>query len=229
MNIGIILQGPTEYCHPVAEFYSQFDNVVWSTWKDEPKENIDFIFQKGIDVILNDKPEYGGYLNINLQCISTLEGIKYFQAKGFTEVIKVRSDVIFYEIDKVLPELHEKEIAFLNLNNPAYKPYLAYYLDYYHVGLDFPSDHVIFGQINNMYNAFNYYIPWNDPVPPESIILRNYLTTKGNTMFSYPNLINQGIYLFARDCNKHNSKIVWLKNNWDLISLTYNPAECFIF
>lgn len=226
---GIILQGPTDYYREIGDFYSQFTNVVWSTWDDEPKEHLDYISSKGIILILNKKPEYEGYLNINYQCKTTHSGIDYFKKQGFTEVIKIRSDVMFQGLELVLPSLLGKEIAFLNLNNPVYKPNLAYYLDYYHIGLDFPSDHIVYGKIDNMLNSFNYYIPHNNPVPPESVILRNYLNTKGNTSFEYNNLINQGIYLFAQDCSYNNCQIIWLKNNWDLVALTFNPNENYIF
>lgn len=226
---GIIIQGPTEYYKEIGDFYSQFNNIVWSTWEDEPKEHLDYISNKGITLILNKKPNYNGYLNINYQCKSTLSGIDYFKKQGFTEVIKVRSDVIFTNINLVLPNLSGREIAFLNLNNPVYKPHLAYYLDYYHIGLDFTSDHIVFGKIDNMFNAFNYYISYNNPVPPESVILRNYLVTKGNTNFEYNNLMNQGVYLFARDCEENNCQIIWLKTNLNLLALTFNPHENYIF
>ena len=226
---GIIIQGPTKYYKEMGDFYSQFNNIVWSTWEDEPKEHLDYISNKGIPLILNKKPNYNGYLNINLQLISTLKGIEYFNEKNFTEVIKVRSDITFTNINLVLLTLSGKEISFLNLNNPIFKPYLSYYLDYYHIGFDFTSDLIVFGKIDNMFNAFNYYIPYNNPVPPESIILRNYLVTKKNTSFEYSNLINQGVYLFARDCKENNCQIIWLKHNVDLLASTFNPHENFIF
>jgi hypothetical protein len=226
---GIVIQGPTEYYKEMGDFYSQFDNIVWSTWEDEPNEHLDYISNKGIPLILNKKPDYSGYLNLNYQCHTTFSGINYFKKQGFTEVIKLRSDIIFTNINLVLPNLSGREIAFLNLNNPVYKPYLAYYLDYYHIGLDFPSDHIVFGKIDNMFNAFNYYVSYNDPVPPESIILRNYLLTKGNNSFEYNNLMNQGVYLFARDCEENKCQIIWLKNKWNLLNLTFNPHENFIF
>jgi hypothetical protein len=228
MKQGIIIQGSTEFYRDTAKFYSEFDNVIWSTWVDEPQENIDFIREQGIEVILNDKPEYNGYLNINLQCKSTLSGIEYFKERGFDDVIKVRGDILFANIDKMLPILHKKEIAFLGLNNPVHKFNLAYFLDYYHHGLDFTIDHVVFGKIDNMYNAFNFYQPLHDPVPPEATILRNYLFSKGDISFKYENLIDKGVYLFAKDCVGNIEGIFWLKNKWNLLNFTINPHNHFI-
>ena len=45
---GIIIQGPTKYYKEMGDFYSQFNNIVWSTWEDEPKEHLDYISNKGI-------------------------------------------------------------------------------------------------------------------------------------------------------------------------------------
>ena len=57
---GICIQGPTTYYREVAENWSRWPNVVWSTWIDEPQENIDFIKSKGIDVIQSNPPEIAG-------------------------------------------------------------------------------------------------------------------------------------------------------------------------
>jgi hypothetical protein len=35
MKQGIVIQGPTEYYKELADYYSQFENVVWATWNDE--------------------------------------------------------------------------------------------------------------------------------------------------------------------------------------------------
>ena len=71
---GIVIQGPTNLCKEVVSSYKDIPNVVWSTWDDEPQENITFISQF-MPVVLNKKPDFGGYLNINLQTLSTTLGM----------------------------------------------------------------------------------------------------------------------------------------------------------
>jgi hypothetical protein len=225
-NQGIIIQGPTDFHHiAVADFYSQFDNVIWSTWKDEPRKHLDYIRDKGITLLLNYKPDYPGHLNINMQCKSTLHGVKYFKDRGFSEVIKVRSDVIFPGIERVLEKLKGKDISFIAMHNPKTLSFLAYYLDYYHHGMDFPCDYVIHGNVNTMYNIFNYYVDHNVPIPPESILLKNYLTYRNiEPKFDFKHLVDNGIYFFNKDCIENDAYIMLMKKN-PIRNLTYDITE----
>jgi hypothetical protein len=212
---GIIIQGPTDFHHEeIANFYSQFSNVVWSTWKDEPRKHLDYIRDKGITLLLNYKPDYPGHLNINLQCKSTLHGIKYFKDRGFSEVIKVRSDILFWGIERVLDKIKGKDVSFMAMHNPNTLPLFAYYLDHYHHGIDFPCDYVIHGNIDTMHNMFDYYVKDNIPIPPESIILKNYLTYRNiEPLFIFDHLVKNGIYFFNKDCVENDASIIWTKRN----------------
>ena len=60
MKQGIIIQGPTDYYKELTAHYSKFNNVVWATWNDESVVRLDYIRNKGIEVILVDKPKLSG-------------------------------------------------------------------------------------------------------------------------------------------------------------------------
>jgi hypothetical protein len=87
-----VIQGPTDYYKEVADLF-KYPNVVWSTWSDESVVRLEYIRSKGIEVVLVDKPQFPGYMNVNMQVKSTYEGIKYLEGK-VDEVLKVRSDTI---------------------------------------------------------------------------------------------------------------------------------------
>ena len=106
---GIVIQGPTNYYKEIVPIYKDIPNVVWSTWEDEPVENIEFINQY-VSVTLCQKPEFPGFLNVNMQTISTLNGIKYLQERGVTEILKTRGDVIITNLNILLEKLKGKEI-----------------------------------------------------------------------------------------------------------------------
>ena len=76
---GIIIQRPNDYASQIVESYKKISNVVWSTWNDEPKENISLIRENGIEVIQIDKPITPGYMNVNFQTLSTYAGINYLK------------------------------------------------------------------------------------------------------------------------------------------------------
>lgn len=78
---GIVIQGSTGYVNEVIDLYKGIPNVVFSTWEDEPEENIQLIKSKGIDVIQSPKPSIAGKFNINLQALSTFAGVQYLKNK----------------------------------------------------------------------------------------------------------------------------------------------------
>ena len=93
MSQGIVIQGPTNYCKEIVDCYIDIPNVVFSTWENEPQENIDYIKSKNIDVVQSSKPLFPGYLNINYQTLSTYVGLEYLKEKGVTEALKIRGDL----------------------------------------------------------------------------------------------------------------------------------------
>ena len=95
---GVVIQGPTNYVKDVLPLYKNIPNVVWSTWDNEPSNNIELIKKEGIKVIQTPPPTFGGYLNVNFQTISSYKGIKYLKSKGITEALKIRGDI---KIDKL--------------------------------------------------------------------------------------------------------------------------------
>ena len=64
---GVVIQGSTGYVNEVIDLYKDIPNVVFSTWEGEPKENIQLIKSKGIEVIQSPKPLVSGNFNVNLQ------------------------------------------------------------------------------------------------------------------------------------------------------------------
>lgn len=217
---AIVIQGGMEY-HPVrvAQFYSQFDNVVWSTWDDTSPEIVNLVKSTGIQVILNKKPALAGKLNINYQFASTLAGIEYFKNTNtnVTKIIKIRSDTLLFGVERLLNRIDESDIAFMymyNKNHEHHKP--VYYLDYWHYGMDFPADYIIYGSIDAMYNMFNFQMEYVSDIPPESIILRNYLKYRGfENNFDFEYLKSVGVTFFGKWTTVDNFYSLSLKYNVD--------------
>jgi hypothetical protein len=216
---GIVIQGPTNYYKDITEYYSDIPNVIFSTWDDEPFENINYIKSKNIDVITSPKPLYNGYLNVNYQTFSTFKGIQYLKNKGITEILKVRSDLIPNNIKLLLNLLKNKSLSFLAICKPNVRP-LIYELGYIHNSFDFPVDLILYGNINNLEKCFNFQIEEYYPIPPESLIAYNYFINNNlDFKLNYETFIKNNISFFMRDCLENNIKINWLKNNIDIIKL----------
>lgn len=215
---GIVIQGPTNYYKELSDYYYQFDNVVWSTWDNEPKENIDYIKSKGIEVIINGLPYFNGYMNVNFQVLSTYKGIEFLENKNIKEVLKVRSDTIVTNLDKLLPKLKGKELSFMALAKEGVRTDCYYELEYPHYSHDYPADNVIYGTAENLSTMFNFQVDEMLSIPPEALITWNYLVSKDiDFNLNYNHLIDNGISFFLQDCLDENVEVNWLKRKVNLV------------
>jgi hypothetical protein len=217
---GIVIQGPTTYCKQIVEHYKHIKHIVWSTWNDEPVENLEYIKQH-IPLIVNEKPSFSGYLNVNLQVLSTFKGIEYLKNKEVTEIFKIRGDVIITEIDKMLDLLKGKQLSFLQMCKPETRKDIYYELVYSHFSHDYPADVVIYGSTDILYNGFNFYIDQMYAIPPESLVAYSLLDYMGvEFLLEYNHLINNGVTFFMEDCLANNIDILWLKRNTSIVNDT---------
>ena len=226
MKQGIIIQGPTEYYKELADYYSKFENVVWATWNDESVVRLDYIRNKGIEVILVKKPEVSGYINVNMQVKSSFAGVNYLENK-VDEALKVRSDTIITNLDKLLPRLQGKQLSFMATCKTGVRKDLAYDLVYYHDSHDYPADNVIYGKIEDLKLMFDFQIDEMLAIPPEALITWNYMTNKGiEFKLDYQTMIDGGISFFLQECLDEGVKVNWLKKGVNLVDW-YKAKEVY--
>ena len=226
MKQGIIIQGPTEYYKELADYYSKFENVVWATWNDESTIRLDYIRDKGIKVILVEKPKVFGYMNVNMQIKSTFAGVSYLENK-VDEVLKVRSDTIVTNLDKLLPRLQGKQLSFMATCKTGVRKDLAYDLVYYHDSHDYPADNVIYGKIEDLKLMFDFQIDEILAIPPEALITWNYMTNKGiEFKLDYQTMIDNGISFFLQECLDEGVEVNWLKRGANLVDW-YKSKEVY--
>lgn len=96
---GNIRHGTNEV---IACLTRHFDQVILSTWDDEPIEKIP---NGNIDIVLNKKPLCAGYSNRNYQRLSTATGLRRAEELGATHVLKWRTDMLPTKLD--VPQLLE--------------------------------------------------------------------------------------------------------------------------
>lgn len=214
---GVIIQGSTDYCRSILESYRDIPNVVFSTWDDEPLENINYIKSNKIEVIQSTKPSFNGYLNINYQTLSTYKGIHFLKDKGVTEALKIRGDLKPNNVKLLLDILKGKSLSFLAICKPNVRP-LYYELEYIHNSFDFPVDLLLYGNLENLEKCFNFQTEENYIIPPESLISYNYFSNSGiEFKLDYDIFIKNNISFFMNECIQHDIKINWLKKNIELI------------
>lgn len=213
-NQAIVIQGPTQFYKEICECYRNIDNVVWSTWYDEPSENLNYI-GKQMSYVLSRQPEFPGYLNINMQNVSAIKGINYItENPNITEILKTRSDIWVSDAPKLLEILKGKQAAFIGTCKENVRKDLYYFLGYHHFSHDYPDNNFLYGTKQNVYNAFNFTTNAWDIIPPESLIaysLMEGMNIEFNLNFEY--MKSKGIYFFFKDVQEAKIDIKWLKHN----------------
>ena len=227
---GIAIQGPTMFCKPIADSYSSIMKegypVAWAMWEDEPLENIEYIKNAGIEVVLVEKPKFPGYLNINMQNVSSVAAIKHLIEKcDVDEILKARGDVLVNKPLTLLNILKGKKAAFIGTCKEGVRKDLYYELVYSHFSHDYPDNNFLYGTAQNVYSAFNFYITEWSPIPPESLIAYHLMEEMGiefNLNFEY--MKSKDIYFYFKDCLENNITFDWLKHGTS-INETYLKTE----
>ena len=191
-NIWLIVQGPLDYIDQVKPAYAGFENIVWSTWKNEKSK-----IKKEQHYILNTPPLTSGKQNINYQVKSTLKGLLYAKRQGADYAFKIRSDIKFENLKKL--------ISLLQLDDTLYFPAYHMHEDGYFV------DYFNFGPIDKMIKL------WSIPLKfkifhnkyPEFYLKENFLK----------NFKDEKVRYLIPICAQNNIKIYWLKNNIDVTEI----------
>lgn len=223
--VGICIQGHTQYYKEVADNWSGWPNVVWSTWTDEPQSNIDYIKSKGIEVVQSIPPSIAGNANINYQCASTFAGLNFLHRKGCIEALKIRSDHTISDIKSLLEILWGRKMAFLAIADSSKRKDLIYELEGIHYGHDYPSDNIIYGNTNEMLIMFNFQVDKEYAIPPETLIVWNYMmNTHPRIPFdlTYDNFIRNKMSFFVGECYAKGITIHCLKRGWEMVSFLHN-------
>lgn len=201
----IIVQGSMLYYKAMKKALKNYDCVVWSGWK----EDLPTLRDEN-HVVINEKPKDFGNANINLQLLSTLNGIKYARSKNAKYVVKLRSDLVPTKIENFLQCLSLEGANFLTVHQNNYKPYLL--------------DYVFAGDIDDMEQALEDCLKNKTLLPnfyqtqfPEAYITSSFIKTLK------PNKLSK-MKFFLSDINVEND-LYWIKKN--LYISDYKNMKCY--
>jgi hypothetical protein len=187
----------------VADYYSAYDNVLWSTWVDQDEKKIDYIRNANIDVLLSHYPIATGKQNINYQITSTLNGLNYIKEHlpNVKYVFKVRGDFIIEELNRVIDFCKAQSgLGFIM----------------YRTDLQHPSDYCMFGEVDEMISFWSNVRDYNGRTP-EDDLTTSYIHSKlGYPSKSLEDCMKVG-YFFGKFIMDNNIKIQWLKYGYDPI------------
>ena len=134
-EICIVLQGPIEHTDLIIQHYTKFSkNLIISTNKYNT-EDIIKLRNVGFTVKCNNLASHPGRKNFNNQVVNTYEGCKWAKENGFKFVIKMRTDLFFSNLKKLLLEMDKTNVYFSAYHN--------------HVG-GYLCDYMVSGEVDYM-------------------------------------------------------------------------------
>jgi hypothetical protein len=213
-DLAIIIQGPVlekdEYTLKTIKFLlDQYlgAKIILSTWPDQNTTQIDEILNPNLFVIKNELPVNRGPNNINLQLISTVEGIKKAKDMGALFLIKTRTDQRFYSesvydycksliqafpLDTESSKNLKNRLVACSFTTLKYRPY----------GL---GDMFMFGQTDDMLKY------WDLPLSNASLIEPNEKTK----VLGHAKLAFAEVYITLEFMKKINRPVQWtLEDTW---------------
>lgn len=214
-HFAIILQGPIlrndNYTLNSLLFYSeQYPKVrlILSTWEGEDLSSLEKLKIANLSILKNKLPTSKGPNNINLQLLSTINGIKMAKKLGASYCIKSRTDQRFtsndifgycmslidgFPLSAAALKIHNKRLVACSFTTLKYRPY----------GI---GDMFMFGETNDMLNY------WNLPLSQDKLIQ----PSPNTTVLEHAKLRYAEVYITTEFMHKINRPIHWtLKDTWD--------------
>jgi len=203
-DIAIVLQGPIiteeDFTLETAKIYqNEFPGVsiIISTWNDLSTVLAEKFQKEGIVLVLSKKPEWNGISNINLQLVSTINGLRKAEHLSKTYVVKTRTDQRIYNpfflsslklLDKYPIEFEnlslEKRIIVSSMSTLKYRPYGV-------------TDMLMIGKTTDLIKYWNIRQDDRNLTIPGGLTVKEYaLQTTAETYILTKFLENQGIPIY---------------------------------
>lgn len=206
MDNQVVIQGPTTYIKDVLPTLCGGISYIWSTWKPVSTENRNMLDSYGVELVESDVPAISGYGNVNMQSLSSLEGIKRCKS---SRVLKIRSDIIVSSWTKLFETLNcnKDRLSFLCYHN--------------HNG-GYPVDYINYGPTDLMFDFWNYQQTSASDLFAERQLTNNFLK-KHPLAVTDPTNEKCSFRYFLKDACKEGVEFRWLKCNISLSSYLKDP------
>jgi len=223
----VLLQGPLypTSVEGIKQMCKNMNNVIISTWEDENIEYINELKSLGYEMVINKKPIYFGFQNINLANISICSGLSKAKDMGYTHALRFRTDFILNDVNKFMDiclTLSDNQLVFLTWFNHRTNIHPNGYL----------MDHVIFGPIDLLYDYRKPIQLEGDNRCSEIFLQEEYFgkknlscdDVKNEVKLCFKQIMDNNIKLYA---TKLYNYLGYDKNN-DFIDEYYKTGKCVL-
>jgi hypothetical protein len=129
-KLAIVIQGPSTYVNQIKKWYTGYP-LIFSTWVGEEKN---YDLKKDI-VVFNDKPLNAGPANFWMQQYSTIQGLYKAKELGYTDVLKMRSDIVPTNLERFVSTFKDDHLNFFCWHgHEVYPRCPGYFVDYFMYG-----------------------------------------------------------------------------------------------
>lgn len=193
-DIFIVVAGHQTYQEDLINFYKGIKNVIFVLDNGESQEKKNNIINNGFDYIVCQEPASRGFGNVNIQCVSSLAGVKHAKEKGAKYILRMRSDKLMVQLHKFLnvhdfsrlgtisialnTPKHNHQDDFDGWNNVAFTKNNILGSNTSKLGTDYMLDYCLSGPIEDMLCLFDFYEDYSFYAPAEHKILLNFLIKK---------------------------------------------------
>jgi hypothetical protein len=189
-KLDLILQGGySDFTNDIISAYSEVpfvNKIILSTWKDDDLSSLNE--RENLIIIQSEKPKSLGDDNINLQIVSSFEGIQL----ATTEYsIKMRTDQL-YDYHSMI-RMYDFFIEHRNEEN-------IFVAGMYPGLLFHPRDHIFWSKTKNLYRLFNIPLKSNN-------ITEKVKIDKWDLWKFYPFYVRSETYIGAHYCSEYDDKV----------------------
>jgi len=172
-DVCVVIQGHTAHIGEILENYKGYKNIIWSMDDTCSLRDYGLVQATRINPVVVKRPANNGFGNINLQVVSTVEGLKYAKELGAKYCIKVRSDMVFSPLHKFIQNASFDKLGFLYHATYQYndftKPFepvnhfIKSFIDFHNLDKeevnltrDYVSDFCVTGPVDELISFFDY-------------------------------------------------------------------------
>lgn len=215
LSVGILIQGPIHdeefITHTIIAYCQRFENsqIILSTWDYEDTSELERQIadkKSQVKIIKSKFPTVSSYGNLQLQQISTLNGLNALMNTGVEYAIKTRTDQRFYD-----PEALQKLCSFFDLHAKNSHTILVASQNTFYFRLFGPSDTFQFGSLEALLKYWDVDLIKYEMVDRKSSLCTN--TLRGEFHKQIPET-----FLFTSYLANLGEKVeISLKESWRLL------------
>lgn len=229
-DVWIVVAGHLTFIDELIIFYKGMKNVLVVVDSKEDIAKIKKLEINNIKYIDSQTPSNCGFGNINLQTVSSLDGMEYLKRQGVKYAIRIRSDQLIVQMhDFINAHKFDKiDSICICLNTPQHNPQDNFFglikkfcIDNNipkNVKCDFTTnyilDYCLTGPVEHLHEMFQYKEEEHFYAPAEHKLLLTYIYRTNKSLTNSIDFLRENFVFFYNTLKENNIDFLSLKQNY---------------